>query len=166
MLNSNPQSISGLLMAITVLTASGSMISSGKISDIFRSRIPVLLSFLLVSFVGFVLLATAESALTLIVACGFIGAGQGGTSGPLMALLADLTPDDQMGRATGTNNMMGDIGGGIGPVISLSLIDAIGFKYIYLSCATIPLFAGLILIGGIYTHTGDINPDIAPSSDD
>lgn len=165
-LNYNPQSVSGLLMAITVLTASGSMIGGGKISDIFRSRIPVLLTFLFVSFVGFVLLALAESTLTLVAACVFIGAGQGGTSGPLMALLADLTPDDQMGRATGTNNMMGDIGGGIGPVMALSLIDIIGFKYMYLICATIPLLAGLILISGIYSYTGDINPDIVTSPND
>jgi MFS family permease len=71
-LNYNPQSMSGLLMAITVLIASGSMIGGGKISDIFRSRILVLLSFLLVSFVGFVLLVLTESTLTLAITCVFI----------------------------------------------------------------------------------------------
>lgn len=153
-----PQGMSGLLMAVTVLAASGFMLAGGKVSDVYGTRVPVLLAFLVVSFVGFVLLAMAESLVDLAIACVFIGAGQGGTSGPLMALLADLTPADRMGRATGTNNVFGDLGGGLGPLIALPLIKTVGFTPIYISCAVIPLVAGFVLLGGVYSQTGQFTP--------
>ncbi|MFC6722845.1 MFS transporter [Halobium palmae] len=153
-----PQGMSGLLMAITVLAASGFMLVGGKVSDTRGSRVPTLFLFLGVSFMGFLLLAVAESLALVISACLLIGAGQGGTSGPLMALLADLTPDDRMGRAMGTNNILGDFGGGLGPIVTLPLIDTMGFTPLYAACAIIPLLAGLILLGGLYTQTGTIRP--------
>ena len=151
-----PQGMSGLLMGLTVLTASICTIGGGKLSDLRDSRIPILFAFLAISFVGFVLLVLAESLLSLLMACVLIGAGQGGTSGPLIALLADLTPDHRMGRAMGTNNVFGDLGGGLGPVVSLPLIDVFGFTPIYAACAIIPLLAGLTLLWGVRTGTGGI----------
>lgn len=88
----------------------------------------------------------------------FIGAGQGGTSAPMMALLADLTPDERMGRASGTNNVFGDIGGGLGPMVSLPLIEVVGFAPIYIVCAFIPLLAGLVLLVGVRRETGTYYP--------
>ena len=161
-----PQGMSGLLMAVTVLAASGFMLGGGKVSDIYGTRVPILLTFLVVSFVGFVLLAIAESLPALTIACIFIGAGQGGTSGPLMALLADLTPADRMGRATGTNNVLGDLGGGLGPMVALPLVKSVGFTPIYLACAVIPLIAGFVLLGGVYSQTGHINPHTEYPADD
>jgi len=144
-----PQGTSGFLMGLTVLTAAITTLGGGKLSDVRDSRIPVLFAFLVVSFVGFVLLAFAESLLHLVTACLLIGAGQGGTSGPLVALLADLTPDERMGRAMGTNNVFGDLGGGLGPVLSLPLIDVVGYTPIYAACAVIPLLGGLTLLWGV-----------------
>lgn len=152
------QASSGVLMAVTVLSASGLMLAGGVMSDRLGARVPVLLVFLATSFVGFLLLTTADSITGLVVACVFIGAGQGGTSGPLIALLADLTPDDRMGRAMGTNNVLGDIGGGLGPVLSLPLVESIGFSPVYAACAIIPLLAGCVLVYGVYHQTGSVSP--------
>ncbi|ELZ06961.1 MFS transporter [Natrialba aegyptia] len=152
------QGSSGIFMAVTVLAAATFMFAGGYVSDRTNSRVPTLLVFLLVSFVGFVLLAGASSAATLTVACLFIGAGQGGTSGPLMALLADLTPDERMGRASGTTNVLGDVGGGLGPLLSVPLVDALGFPPVYAACAIMPLVAGGILLVGIYRETGALLP--------
>jgi MFS family permease len=118
-----------------------------------------------------VLFAFARDATTLTVACLLVGAGQGGTSGPLMALLADLTPDGRMGRAVGTNNVFGDVGGGLGPVVSLPLVDAVGFQPVYLACAVLPLVAGGVLLAGVYRETGRLLPAVdggtaAPAADD
>ncbi len=153
-----PQGTSGLLMAVTVLSASVFMLGGGKLSDLRGSRVPILIAFLVVSFGGFVALALADSIPVLIGACVLIGAGQGGTSGPLMALLADLTPEDRMGRATATNNVLGDVGGGLGPMVSLPLIETVGFEPVYAACAVIPLLAGVLLLGGVYAKTGAVNP--------
>lgn len=154
-----PQATSGVMMAITVVAASVLMLGGGKITDIQGRRMPMLVSFLVVSFVGYVLLAWASSLPTLVGACLMIGAGFGGTSGPLMALLVDLTPIDRTGRAMGTNNILGDIGGALGPVVTLPIIDIVGFAPVYLACAVIPLLVAGIVIAGVYRETGSINPE-------
>jgi MFS family permease len=141
------------------------MLVGGRVSDTRDSRTPVLITFLVVSFLGFLLLARSDTVVDLVLACAFIGAGQGGTSGPLMALLADLTPDDRMGRATGTNNAFGDVGGGLGPMVSLPLIEWIGFGPIYAACAVIPLLAGLALLVGVRKETGTFRPGEAANAD-
>ncbi|MEF8937961.1 MAG: MFS transporter [Halovenus sp.] len=151
---------SGIFMAITVLVAGGFMFLGGYVSDQRQSRVPILLLFLVVTAAGFVLLAVANSVATLAIACGFVGAGQGGTSGPLMALLGDLTPNDGMGRAVGTNNVFGDIGGGLGPVISLPIIDAVGFVPVYLACGALPIVAAVVLLAGVYRETGQFVPSV------
>ena len=158
LLGLDPQGTSGLFMAGTVVSAAVFMFAGGRISDGRESRTPILLGFLLVSFVGFLLLARAGSTLELGLACVAIGAGQGGTSGPMMALLADLTPDERMGRASGTNNVFGDVGGGLGPMVSLPLIEAVGFTPVYAACAAVPLAAGIALLVGVRRETGTFVP--------
>lgn len=153
-----PQASSGVLMAITVIAAAGFMFGGGVLSDRLGMRVPILLGFLAVSFVGFLLLTVADSVVGLVVACVLIGTGQGGTSGPLIALLADLTPDERMGRAMGTNNVLGDIGGGLGPMISLPLVESVGFTPVYTACALVPLLAGGVLLYGVYVQTGSVSP--------
>jgi MFS family permease len=160
-----PQGMSGLLMAVTVLSAAVFMLGGGKVSDARASRVPILFVFLAVSFAGFVVLATADSLTVLVAACLLIGAGQGGTSGPLMALLADLTPEGRMGRAMGTNNILGDLGGGLGPVVTLPLVETVGFTPIYAACALVPLLGGATLLLGLYAETGSVRPDTAGGGD-
>ncbi|WP_101294235.1 MFS transporter [Halegenticoccus soli] len=152
------QGTSGFLMAATVLAGSAFMLLGGKLSDLLGARVPILLSFLGLASVGFLLLVVADSLPLLLVGCLLIGAGQGGVGGPLMAFLADLTPTERMGRATGTNNVLGDVGGGLGPLVSLPLVEAVGFAPVYAACALIPLFAGIVLVAGAYAHTGSVSP--------
>lgn len=153
-----PQGTSGLLMAGTVVAAAVFMFVGGRLSDTRTSRTPVLCGFLVVSSVGFLVFARADSTLGLALACVCIGAGQGGTSGPMMALLADLTPDERMGRASGTNNVLGDVGAALGPLVSLPLVETVGFVPIYAACAVVPLFAGATLLVGVKAATGSFTP--------
>jgi DHA1 family multidrug resistance protein-like MFS transporter len=166
----NAQGSSGIFMAITVVAAAVCMLGGGKASDLLDSRVPILVAFLGVSAVGFLLLAAvdvgafdgvADPALTLGAACVLIGAGQGGVSGPMTALLADLTPPDRTGRAMGTNNVFGDIGGGLGPMLSLPLVDVVGYGEIYAACALLPVLAAVVLVAGVYRETGSVRPGTA-----
>nr|WP_243637805.1 MFS transporter [Natrarchaeobius chitinivorans] len=157
------QASSGIFMALTVIAAGAFMFVGGYVSDRRESRIPILVAFLCTTAIGFVLLARSDSVATLAVACLFIGAGQGGTSGPLMALLADLTPDERMGRAVGTNNVLGDVGGGLGPIVSLPLVGVVGFWPIYVVCAILPVAAGLVLVAGVHVETGQFLPNVGTS---
>ena len=161
LLGYGPQGTSGFLMAVTVLSAAAFMLVGGGLSDRSGHRLPTLLVFIVVFTGGFLLLADADSIPALLVACVAIGAGQGGTSGPLMALLADVTPNERMGRAMGTNNVLGDVGGGLGPIVALPLIDAFGYSAIYAACAIVPLLAGLGLLAAVYQQTGRLNPSTA-----
>ncbi|WP_435345357.1 MFS transporter [Haloarchaeobius sp. HRN-SO-5] len=160
------QGTSGFLMAATVLSGSVFMFLGGSLSDALGARIPIVLAFLVTACVGFLVLSVAETPLHLLASCLLIGAGQGGVGGPLLALLADLTPADRMGRATGTNNVLGDVGGGLGPIVALPAVDVLGFPPVYAACALIPLAAGLVLLVGIYSHTGTLNPRVADSPQD
>ena len=154
------QGSSGMFMGLTVVAAGVSMYLGGYVSDRRQSRVPTLLCFLGATSLGFVLLALADSVPTLALACLFVGVGQGGTSGPLMALLADLVPEGRMGRAVGTNNVFGDIGGGFGPIVTLPLVESVGFEPIYLSCAVLPLVAAAVLLGGVHRETGRFLPGV------
>ncbi|WP_255194222.1 MFS transporter [Natronobeatus ordinarius] len=157
------QGTSGMLMAVTVLAGAVFTISGGVLSDSVGARVPVLVAFLVTNCVGFVVLALAPSFAMVVAGCVLIGAGQGGVGGPLTALLADLTPEERMGRAMGTNNVLGDVGGGLGPMISLPLVYTIGFEIMYAVSAIIALLAGAILVVGVYTHTGQVSPTIGDS---
>jgi MFS family permease len=154
------QGSSGIFMGVTVVAAGLSMYVSGTISDRRQSRVPTLLVCLLGTALGFVLFTIASTPASLAVACVCIGAGQGGTSGPLMALLGDLVPEDQMGRAVGTNNVFGDVGGGFGPIVTLPLVDVVGFEPIYLACAAVPALAAIVLLAGVHAETGAFVPRV------
>ncbi|WP_435361601.1 MFS transporter [Haloarchaeobius sp. DFWS5] len=156
------QGSSGLFMGLTVVAAGLSMYLGGYVSDRAQSRVPVLLVFLGVTSIGFLLLALADSASTLAIACVCIGLGQGGTSGPLMALLGDLVADGEMGRAVGTNNVFGDIGGGFGPIVTLPLVESVGFWPVYFCCAAMPLVAAVVLLVGVRRETGHFLPSVSP----
>jgi MFS family permease len=157
------QGTSGLLMAVSALSGAVFTISGGKISDAVGARMPVLLVFLVASCSGFAVLTVAPSLRAVVLACVLIGAGQGGVGGPLTALLADLTPEERMGRAMGTNNVFGDVGGGLGPLLSLPFAEAVGFDALYALSAIVPLLAGAILLAGIYTYTGRLSPTVEES---
>ncbi|MFC6862091.1 MFS transporter [Halomicroarcula sp. GCM10025817] len=160
-----PQGLSGGLMAVTVVAASGLTLAGGTLSDGDGRRLPVLLAFLVVSFAGFLLLAVAGSLPAFVLACLLVGAGQGGTSGPLVALLADLTPSERMGRATATNNVLGDFGGALGPLVSLPLVDVVGFAPVYVACAVVPLLAGALLVASLSTRGHSPLPGLWPVDD-
>ncbi|QSW98691.1 MFS transporter [Haloterrigena alkaliphila] len=157
------QGSSGMLMAVTVLAGSVFTLGGGALSDAVGARVPVMLAFLVTSCVGFAVLAFGSRFEVLVLACLLIGAGQGGVGGPLTALLADLTPEERVGRAMGTNNVFGDVGGGLGPMVSLPLVDTLGFEFIYAASAVVPMLAGVVLVIGIYVHTGSVSPTVGES---
>ncbi|GAB7017636.1 MFS transporter [Halostagnicola bangensis] len=157
------QGTSGMLMAVSVLCGAVFTISGGVISDSVGARVPVLVFFLITNCIGFVVLILAPSFWYVVIACALIGAGQGGVGGPLTALLADLTPEDRMGRAMATNNVLGDVGGGLGPLIAVPVAEAVGFSFIYTLSVFIPLCAAVILVAGIYSHTGSLSPTVDES---
>ena len=70
-----------------------------------------------------------------------------------------------MGRAMGTNNVFGDLGGGLGPVVSLPLIDVIGFAPVYAACTIIPIISGLMVVWGVYAERDGTSVHTTSSAD-
>ena len=157
------QGSSGMLMAVTVLSGAVFTLGGGVLSDTVGARVPVMVAFLVTACAGFAVLAVATTVEVMVLACVLIGSGQGGVGGPLTALLADLTPDERMGRAVGTNNVLGDVGGGLGPLVSLPLVEIVGFEVVYAASAVIPVLAGIVLIVGVYASTGRVSPTVEES---
>lgn len=152
------QGSSGVFMSMTVVSAALFMFVGGSLSDANESRIPSIILFLLLLSGGFMLLSQADSIESLIPACLLIGTGMGGTLGPMMALLADLTPTERIGRASATVNVFSDIGGGLGPIIALPLIDRIGFQLVYGGAALLPVLGAVLLLVGMYRYAGRMFP--------
>jgi len=66
----------------------------------------------------------------------------------------------------GANSVFGDLGGALGPVLTLPLVDVVGFTPIYVTCATLPLLGGLVLLWGVRAETGAIRAPVSPAGDD
>lgn len=158
------QGSSGVLMGITVFAEAPFMFLGGQISDSRDSRVPSILLFILLLMSGFFILAGSSSVWTVIIACLMMGMGMGGTLGPMMALLADLTPKERMGRASATTNVFSDIGGGLGPVIALPLVGVIDFWVMYTAAALLQLASVVTLVVGLHYYTGHALPATADIS--
>ena len=155
------QGSSGVFIAVTFLVGSVCMFSGGYLSDIRASRLPTLFAFICSLSAGFAVLVVSESVGLVALACVLIGVGEGGIDGPLSALLADLTPDDRLGRASGTNNVLTDLGAGIGPVVAVPLVEDVGFGPLYATSALLPFLAGGLLLAGLRYETGACLPNTA-----
>ncbi|WP_129115719.1 MFS transporter [Halegenticoccus tardaugens] len=153
-----PEGASGVFIGLSVLVASACTVAGGTLSDRRGGRVPVLLVSLGTMAVGFVLLAAANSLAEVVAAIVLLGGGQGGVNGPLLALLADLTPAERMGRATGTMNALGDLGGALGHLVALPVAERIGYLTLYRAAAVVPIVAAFVLLGGVYRVTGSVLP--------
>ncbi len=149
--------VSGVVMAISVLGASGTTILVGRFSDGLSNRALVALPALGVLAAGFVLLAAVPTLSGILVAVALVGIGVGGSNPPLMAYLGDISPDDDVGKLGGVYNVFGDVGSTLGPVVALPLVGRIGFTAEYLACAALALGVAVLVSG---TLLGDGPPGV------
>jgi MFS family permease len=61
-----------------------------------------------------------------IVGMSVLGIGLGGINVPLVVILGELVSADRYGRAIGMYQVLGDIGGSLGPIIGLEAISRFG----------------------------------------
>lgn len=155
--------VSGVVMAISVLGASGTTLLVGRYSDRLSNRALITIPALLVLGSGFALLALVPILLGVVLAVALIGIGVGGSNPPLMAYLGDISPADDVGKLGGVYNLFGDLGSTLGPLVALPLVARIGFPAEYLGCAILALGAAVLVW---FTLLGDPKPtDAVPSGD-
>ncbi len=82
--------------------------------------------------IGMVLLGTAHSALTLLIAAGLIGLGFGNISSISQTIAVTVAPPHRMGLASATFFIFYDIGNGFGPSLLGLVIPITGYPTIYM----------------------------------
>jgi MFS family permease len=159
----SPTGVSGVVMAVSVLSASATTVLVGQYSDRVSNRAYLALPALAVLAAGFGLLVAVPSPAGVVAAVALIGVGVGGSNPPLMAYLGDISPADDVGKLGGIYNVFGDLGSTLGPLVAVPLVYQIGFTAEYLACAVLAL-----AVGGAVSQTllGDTAPTTAVPADD
>ena len=122
----DPEGSSGVLMA--VMLASSALVSwvAGKRIDRHGNKAALLLPASLCCVAGFAILAASNQIAATVLGLSAIGIGLGGTNVPLIVMLGDLVSPDRYGRAIGMYQVLGDIGGSLGPITGLEAINRFG----------------------------------------
>ena len=137
--------VTGVMLALVTLAASGSTLMAGRYSDSFDDRISLVLPSLCVMAVGFVTVAMVPT-LAGIVAGGVVAAVGGGAAGPVLkAYLSDISPSGDMAKLGGAYDVFGDLGGILGPVIALPAASRLGFEAVYFGCAGLGVVAAVLV---------------------
>jgi MFS family permease len=147
--------VSGVVMAISVLGASGATVFAGQYSDQLSNRALITIPALGVLATGFALLAIYPTLFGILIAVALIGVGVGGSNPPLMAYLGDISAADDVGKLGGVYNVFGDLGSTLGPIIALPLVARVGFTAEYLACTVLALAVAVIVSR---TLLGDASP--------
>jgi MFS family permease len=155
--------VSGVVMAVSVLGASGATVLVGRYSDRLANRAVVAVPALAVLAGGYVVLVARPTLVGVVAGVALVGLGVGGANPPLMAYLGDISPADDVGKLGGVYNVFGDFGSTLGPLVALPLVARVGFPAEYLACAGLALLAGVLVSR---TLLGDATPtDAVPAGD-
>jgi predicted MFS family arabinose efflux permease len=155
--------VSGVVMAIGVVAASGATVLVGRYSDRLTNRSLIAVPALAVLATGFVVLPLAPTLPGVVVGVTLIGVGVGGSNPPLMAYLGDVSPADDVGKLGGVYNVFGDLGSTLGPLVAVPLVARVGFVAEYVACAVLALGAGLLVTR---TLLDDAPTDAVPAAGD
>lgn len=137
--------VSGLVMAVSVVFSSVTTVFVGRYSDRLENRAIVTVPALAFLACGFLVLAVWPSLVGAVLGVALIGVGVGGTNPPLLALLGDISPADDVGKLSGVYNVFGDMGSTVGPLVALPVAASLGFFVEYAASAgLVVLTAGLV----------------------
>lgn len=140
-------SVTGSMLALVTVTASGSTLVAGRYSDSFDNRLSLVLPSLCVMAIGFVTVGMF-STLSGIVAGGVVAAAGGGAVGPILkAYLGDISPPEDVAKLGGAYDVVGDLGGILGPVLALPAASSVGFEALYFGCAGLGVAAAILVAG-------------------
>lgn len=127
-------------LAIAQLSARA---SSGWLSDrIGRAR--VVPPALVIGATGLLLLSSAHTASTMLIAAALFGLGIAATQTSVVALIVDRTPREALGSAMATYTMAWDVGGVVGSVLLGIVAGVIGYGTVFALAAIMPA-GGIVL---------------------
>lgn len=149
--------ISGVVMALGVLTSGTTTVISGRLSDLLSDRTLLTIPAFLAMAVGFLLVAFVPRIEMLLLAIVLLGGGLGAAAPALLAILGDVTPGDELGRMSGVYNVFGDVGLSLGPLLAIPAVDIwFGYRLTYVLCAAL-IASCLVFVSAPLL----LNPDVS-----
>jgi MFS family permease len=139
----------------------------GVWSDRVKKRKPMVVTGYALA-AGSRLLIAAATIWPLVLAARLIDrTGKGIRSAPRDALISDVTPSDQRGRAYGFHRALDHTGAIVGPLLAVLLLQGLGFSlratFLF---AVIPGAAGVLMLAFLLRETGEANDERGTMNDD
>lgn len=148
LVGSGIEGTAGVLMAMMIGSSAVTSWYIGRRLDRRRGRAGALLAGVTVLLAGFTLLALAWQAPLAVAALVLIGIGMGGVNVPLILLIGELAPEGGHGRAIGVYQVLGDLGGSLGPIAGLEVLLRFGSMRMFFGLTVLLAFmlplAGLL----------------------
>ncbi len=142
-----PMAVVGLIEGVAESTASVGKTVSGWLSDRWRARKPLVVAGYALSAVAKPLLALANAWPAALVVRFVDRTGKGLRTAPRDALVADVTPELQRGRAYGYHRAADTAGAVIGPALGLGFLALLDENYrAVFVLAFVPAAAGVLLL--------------------
>ncbi|WP_255196680.1 MFS transporter [Halorarius litoreus] len=139
--------VTGVMLALVTLSASGAMLVAGRFSDTTDGRLFLVLPSLCVMALGFLTVALVPT-LAGILGGGVVAALGGGAAAPVLkAYLGDISPPGDVAKLGGAYDGLGDLGGILAPVLALPAASSMGFETLYLGCAGLGVTAAILVAG-------------------
>ncbi len=117
----DPRFTSGLAMAFMMASSGIFGIAAGRIVDRLKYRSTIGFPATLVVFLGFLLLAFSKNSFQVIVSLIMLGIAIGSNNISLLSILGDITPLQNRGKAVSVYQLLGDIGGTLGPIFGIQI---------------------------------------------
>ncbi len=136
---------SGVIMAFMMLSSGISSVIAGRIIDKLKIRSVVTFPFVAIAVFGFILLSQATSSIYVIVALIALGSAIGINNVTLLSILGDITQEQKRGISVSVYQLLGDIGGMLGPIFGVQIGVSFGFSTAYIITAVIFSSAMFIL---------------------
>jgi MFS family permease len=121
-----PEGSSGMLMGAMIGASALASLGAGRWIDSHGRKAGLLLPASLCTVGGFGVLAVSSRLSAAVLGLTAIGIGLGGINIPLIIILGDLVSADRYGRAIGIYQVLGDVGGALGPIIGLEAVSRFG----------------------------------------
>jgi len=116
----------GTLMAMMIGSSALASWLIGRHIDRGRRKSVSLLAGVVLLLLGFILLAVSWRVSGAAAALALIGIGMGGINVPLLLIIGELAPAGSHGRAIGIYQVLGDLGGSLGPIAGLEALLRFG----------------------------------------
>ncbi len=130
----------GVIMAFMMVSSGISGVLAGRVVDKLKIRSNLGFPSAVIVFLGFVVLSTAHTSAAVILALIMLGVAIGVNNITLLSILGDITDQKNRGKAVAVYQLLGDVGGTIGPVFGIQLGVSVGFGFMYLATGFIFLF--------------------------